>query len=82
MNTFTVEDINKALPTNKAASMTKWVRGRCVAVNTTHGKDVLFEFDTLEAYKTLRGLMLDASITNRQFNAYNSYRDVLKGFMK
>lgn len=81
MTHFSISDIHKVLPSNKATAMTKFIRGRMVPTDQKQGRDSLFQFSTLEAYQLCRELMVDDSITDKQFDAYERYMAVLKGWL-
>ncbi len=83
MNTYTAADIYRELAgdRNLATSLIKWTRGRLIPIETNTGKDVLYQFNTLEAYELLRSLMLSDDTTDKQFKAYDRYMDVLKAML-
>ncbi len=80
---FTASDISAHFGSNTrySVAMIKFIRGRLVPTDERSSRNSLFKFDTLEAYQLLRELMLDESVSNKQWNAYDRYRDVLKGWM-
>ena len=80
MKTFTVSDINRS-GIDKKEALIKFVRNRLIPTDATAGKDVLFAFGSLDAYQTCRDLMLDSSITDIQFKAYERYLEYFKSIL-
>ena len=80
---FTASDISAHFGSNTrySVAMIKFIRSRMVPTDEMTSRESLFAFDTLEAYQLLRSLMLDDSVSTKQWNAYNKYMNVLKGWL-